>query len=400
MADKQWCNSVVDQVGNRLRERILRQGLRPGDRLPSYRQLAREFDVAYMTVKRGMDALVEDRAVERVPSKGLFVAEGMFRRPQALGNVLILFPTSLHFVLSHTFTSEMSRGFLAALESAAIASQIRSLVVDGLVFGDYVDRLGVDAVVLPGMENDEYLKMVANWGYPAVVLDYCSEALPMDFVACDNRAATRHCVEHLARLGHRRIAYQGDREVWTARLRKSDKEPLTHRSSDARERREGILAAAAACGLPEPRLLQTAGEDSTKLATKLVTKFSEDPSGTIANQQAPPSEASLEQVFRTGAGRPTALVLDSDLSAPDAIRRLAELGLRVPQDVSVCAVAGAGDPQASTNLAYCKFDFYGMGRKAVEILRERFARPEKPVNRIHRIGFEWVEGGSTREARA
>jgi len=41
-----------------------------------------------------------------------------------------------------------------------------------------------------------------------------------------------------------------------------------------------------------------------------------------------------------------------------------------------------------------------MGRKAVEILRERFARPEKPVNRIHRIGFEWVEGGSTREARA
>jgi hypothetical protein len=37
-----------------------------------------------------------------------------------------------------------------------------------------------------------------------------------------------------------------------------------------------------------------------------------------------------------------------------------------------------------------------MGRKGVEILRERCGSTKKPVNRIHRIGFEFVEGNTCR----
>jgi DNA-binding LacI/PurR family transcriptional regulator len=57
-------------------------------------------------------------------------------------------------------------------------------------------------------------------------------------------------------------------------------------------------------------------------------------------------------------------------------------------------VAGAGGPTEESGLTYCRFDFYKMGRKAVEALREQIARPGPPVNRIHRIGFEWVEGST------
>jgi DNA-binding LacI/PurR family transcriptional regulator len=82
------------------------------------------------------------------------------------------------------------------------------------------------------------------------------------------------------------------------------------------------------------------------------------------------------------------------------IEALERRGMRVPRDVSVCAVAGSSAPAQSPDVTYCRFDFAAMGRKGVEILRERCGSTKKPVNRIHRIGFEWVEGSSTREARA
>jgi DNA-binding LacI/PurR family transcriptional regulator len=362
-------------VGDALRQRILREGLTAGSRLPGYWDLARELDVAYVTVKRGVDALVENGVVTRINGKGLFVGKRAVRRCEALHSVLVAFPYSMHHVLSYAYATDMSRGTLAALNSAGIHHHVRSMVADGLFFGDYVDDLNADAVIMMGVQNDDYLRMALNWGRTIVTLDYCSTAVPMDFVACDNRGAARHCVERLARLGHRRFAYIGGKGVSEIRMRGRAEERMVMRASDAPERRAGVLEAAAACGLPEPRLIQ------------------EPVDGTSW-------EASLKQAFDSGAEQPTAVLLENDIDAPTAIRCLAERGLRVPEDVSVSAVAGAGEVEECPELAYCRFDFRAMGRKGVEVLRERFADRSEPVNRIHRIGFEWVEGGSTREARA
>ena len=78
---------------------------------------------------------------------------------------------------------------------------------------------------------------------------------------------------------------------------------------------------------------------------------------------------------------------------------LASRGIRVPRDVSVCAVAGAGDGLASPPLAYCRFDFAGMARKAVSLLKRHCRRPAAPANRLHRIGFEFVEGSTVCKAK-
>jgi hypothetical protein len=150
-------------------------------------------------------------------------------------------------------------------------------------------------------------------------------------------------------------------------------ESLVQRSSDSRERREGVRAAAAALGLPAPRVL-LAPEGSS-------------------------FDAPLTQAFRRASDRPTALVLESDLAAPGAMGGLASHGLRVPQDVSICAVAGASALAECPGLTYCRFDFLDMGRKAVTALRESFAQPGEPVNRIHRIGFEFVKGKTTAKAQ-
>jgi LacI family transcriptional regulator len=359
---------VVDQVGAKLRSHVLRHGLRTGDPLPSYRQLARELDVALMTVKRGVDALAADGFVKSIPKKGLFVAKEFNHKPKSLGHALLIFQSSMHHVMSHAYLTDLSRGVLSVLEPGG-QGNIRSLRGEGIIFGDYVERLNPDGIFLMGVENDEYLRMAANWGRPVVSLDYCSESAPMDCVACDNRAATRRCVEHLVKLGHRRLAYL---ESWESINEGEKEEDRYHiqRSSDTRERREGVREAAAAAGLPE------------------VPVFA-----------IPARRELLDRMGGRSGQRPTALVVEGDLMVPDIIRGLGERGLRVPRDVSLCVVAGAGSLPECPGLTGCVFDFYAMGRKAVEVMQEQMARPGAPVNRIHRVGFDW-EGGSTCGARA
>lgn len=60
------------QVREYVRELI--QGARPGTAAPSERALVQRFEVARMTVRQAMDALVVEGLLERVPGRGTFVA--------------------------------------------------------------------------------------------------------------------------------------------------------------------------------------------------------------------------------------------------------------------------------------------------------------------------------------
>jgi GntR family transcriptional regulator len=63
------------QIGDDLRARISDGRLRSGDKLPSEKELAESFDVARMTARKGLDALVAEGIVFRQPGKGTFVAD-------------------------------------------------------------------------------------------------------------------------------------------------------------------------------------------------------------------------------------------------------------------------------------------------------------------------------------
>jgi len=58
-------------------------GMRVGERLPSERELSEKWDVARMTVRRAMDELFKEGAIERRHGSGTFVAPRPFVR--ALG---------------------------------------------------------------------------------------------------------------------------------------------------------------------------------------------------------------------------------------------------------------------------------------------------------------------------
>lgn len=147
-------------------------------------------------------------------------------------------------------------------------------------------------------------------------------------------AATRHLLE----LGHRRIAFVGGR---------SDLE-------SARRREAGYRAAHAAAGVPVDEALVAEGS------------FTED------------SAVAPAHYLLTLAERPTAVFAANDLMALQVVRAAAELGLRVPADVSIVGFdnipeSAMADPPLTTVDQHIQ----GLGREAVRVLVDLIEHPER-----------------------
>jgi DNA-binding GntR family transcriptional regulator len=63
----------------RLKERIIRDvetgKVKPGDRLPSQRELCQQFKMSHMTVRRAIAELITEGVIRAIPGKGLYVTE-------------------------------------------------------------------------------------------------------------------------------------------------------------------------------------------------------------------------------------------------------------------------------------------------------------------------------------
>jgi DNA-binding GntR family transcriptional regulator len=63
------------QVADDLRASIASKALKPGDRLPSGRDLARRYGVAPMTISHAIGLLREEQLVEAYPGRGVFITD-------------------------------------------------------------------------------------------------------------------------------------------------------------------------------------------------------------------------------------------------------------------------------------------------------------------------------------
>lgn len=192
-------------------------------------------------------------------------------------------------------------GFLEALVDAAGAEGFRVLLFRPApgaadaraVLDEVIAARQVDGFVLSDvLEDDARVGHVARAGVPFVTFGAPSPA----WVDVDNAAAIVAVVEHLAGLGHRRVAYLGSETglPWM------------------RERRTGFRRAAAASEL-----------EGQELVAPL-----DDPAGAVA------------VVRELLAARPTAIVAESDSLALAAYEAVRSEGLAVGADV---AVTGFGD---------------------------------------------------------
>jgi LacI family transcriptional regulator len=144
---------------------------------------------------------------------------------------------------------------------------------------------------------DPFLAALRADGAAFVLVNRRSEEGPYATVRSDDVAGSRLVVDHLVALGHRHIGHLGGNEAF----------------STAYDRRQGYLQAMAAHGLAvRPQWLAEAGftpEEGARAADRLLALA--------------PGE------------RPTAIVAVNDLTAVGLLARARELGLRVPEELSI-----------------------------------------------------------------
>lgn len=365
--------TVVQQVAAHVKDMIADRGLKRGTPIPSYREIASDLGVAYTSVKYAMDELAAQGIVRRQRARGCYVNKELSRAGRPLKKLGIIFPSSRGHLFSASYETQIMKGITADPVTAPHI-HIFSIREDGFVSPEQIAEHAVDAVILLEIENDNLLRDFLTWETPGVVVDYCTDDIPLDFVACDNRSAARQVVAHLAALGHRRVAYAA---AYSQKLvHRPDDENVTllvRDSSDERERLAETLGALRERGM----LVENYGLPEIRI------------------DWAAAAAAELHRRIRS-ADRPTALITDSNHSAIALLDQLALRGLRAPEDISVCAVASDALPDfKGRRLTCCRFDFVGMGRKAFDLLLTRCQKPGTEAPSVHRIGFTFAEGETT-----
>lgn len=154
----------------------------------------------------------------------------------------------------------------------------------------------VDGVLLVDLIRDDVRPArVRELGLPAVCVSAADAAGDLPYVASDDFGAMQDAVRYLARLGHRQLArVSGISRLWH-----------TH------HRDQAFLRTAADLGLPEPTIVPT------------------------DYGAASGSHAVRDLLMRTEP--PTAIIFDNDILAVAGLSVAAELGLQVPDDVSLLA---------------------------------------------------------------
>jgi DNA-binding LacI/PurR family transcriptional regulator len=216
--------------------------------------------------------------------------------------------------LSDAFRDPMNIAMLDGLadETGAIGSGLL-LLTDTEGGQVSIENAPVDAVVLVGCSTrlDSAVAILRQRGIPLVAV----EAEPMEGVLAidlDNREASRSLAAHLRDLGHERVAM-----VVLPLDPSRERGPL---SAEREAASSGYTASARVAGVREvfPR------------AGGWVTRGSLTEEGRIAGLE----------LLRASDARPTAIIAQSDLLARGVILAAEELGLRVPEDLSVVGFDG------------------------------------------------------------
>lgn len=224
----------------------------------------------------------------------------------------------------------------------------------------------VDGVLLVPAENAAAsLRLLRTHKIPVVVLDRRTSRR-VDSVRCDSEAGAYALARHLVELGHRRIA------VLTGR----------RGISTSVDRVAGVRRALAEAGLSLDESLVRYGGFN------------------FGNLNLADGRLMAQEVLAANDGPPTAIFAANNFIAFGAVRALRELGLKVPEDISVVAfddlpVEWVSDPF----LTVAAQPAYDIGRRAAEMMIDRLVGERATAGESVVLPFELIVRRSTAAPR-
>ena len=319
--------------------------------MPSLTDVARKAGVSIATVSRVIndsDKVTKQTRdkIQRIMTELGYVPNRVARRLRQKGGRRHLLGLILPDI-QNPFNAEIARG----IEDVAYANQFAVLLCNSdedlekeSFYIDVMRAESVDGVILPPIqESDAAVLKLIERGMPVVVVDRALKSTDVDTVEIDNFLGAYEAVQHLIKIGHKRIAFIGG--------------PVN--ISTSRERRRGYQEAHQNANIPVDPSLMLAGNYKQDSGRELTNKLLELSSP------------------------PTALFVTNGPMAMGALEVVHRRNLTVPGDLAIIGFddlpwAEALDPP----LTVVRQPAYEVGKAAAEMLLNRLGNPYLPVARL------------------
>ncbi len=377
MAEKM--RPLYQQIHEALLTGILNGSWKPGDQLPSEKELSEQYKVSRITSKRALDLLAEKGYSGRSQGKGSFVLwngstagkglpanstssgagkglpagstgsgagkgfpacsarAGKGSRPQLIGLIL------------PDFDETYGAGLLASVENYAAENGVFLILRRSYDDQAQEERsieevmlLGVDGLLLQPVHGAHYspkiLQLVLD-RFPLVFIDRHLRGLNASFVGTDNTDATKKATDYLFDLGHRCIGFLTPPHANTTAIE---------------DRLEGFARSHSEHGLPfDPTL------------------WLRDLTATLPGRDQPDNiSADILSIQNLLQNRPdiTCLFAAEYNIALMAARAVQALGLRVPEDISILCFDSPRNFMQEYSFTHLKQREAVMGKTAVQLL--------------------------------
>ena len=209
---KKKASVVYDEMVQDLKKQIHKGKYSCGDRFPSESELARQYGISRMSVRQGLAHLENQGMVVKVNGKGSFVSHrylfknGIKDRKQT--KTIGLIATTLE----DPFVAQIHSGVVEELQNTGynvcIYSSERNAEQESVNIRQCVERGCAGLIIFPiwSRTNSKQIEELDNNnGIPLVLVDRTVPGLNVDYVATDNFRGGMMAVEYLIQMGHRQI---------------------------------------------------------------------------------------------------------------------------------------------------------------------------------------------------
>ncbi len=217
--------TLYERIYNKIVDDIRSYKLKPGDRVPSEKELADEFGVSRITTKKAMEMLAQSGYIERIRGKGSYVRlEGSSqameqshstRPPDELRHRNA--DAKLIGLLIPDMTDSFGLRLFRAIEEQCSAAGYHLLIkltndkreLEEAAIRNFV-KLGVDGLIVFPVHGEHYngdlVRLVLD-GFPIVLVDRYFKGIAACSVGTDNKKAAQELTTHLLDKGHKDIAF-------------------------------------------------------------------------------------------------------------------------------------------------------------------------------------------------
>ncbi|MGG3507073.1 GntR family transcriptional regulator [Paenibacillus lautus] len=222
---------LYQQIQDYIRHVIAAENMKPGDRIPTEKELMDQFHVSKITVANALTGLANEKLIARVPGKGSFVAEEADFSPAGQSSTTLLrgrdgkLATGMIGVIMPTIHDYFAIRLIEGIQEALNHEGYRSMIMltDGKLEKEKdaikeLKALGAEGLLIFPVDEENYNEEILGMklsGFPFVLIDRYLPGVETHYIAADGRRGTRLAVEHLWELGHRDIAICSDSPLQT-----------------------------------------------------------------------------------------------------------------------------------------------------------------------------------------